>query len=76
MVSNHNTFDHTGRPVPTIGKDWHTSLFFYYILGDIAAKMNLDMNEEQLQELTGEDLMKQREQAAIKEAKKKNSMFE
>ena len=50
--------------------------FFIISLGDIAAKMNLDMNEEQLQELTGEDLMKQREQAAIKEAKKKNSMFE
>ena len=27
LVSNHNTFDHTGRPVHTIGKDWHTFLF-------------------------------------------------
>ena len=40
---------------------------------DIATKMKLNLDEQQLQELTGEDLMKQREQAAIKEAKKKNS---
>ena len=40
---------------------------------DIATKMKLNLDEQQLQELTGEDLMKQREQAAIKEAKKRNS---
>ena len=37
---------------------------------DLAAKMNLNMNDQQLKELTGEELLKQRQQEEIEKHRK------